>query len=171
MSAAEKTEPGLLVRLHAAYRANGDGQPCEDEPADILREQLPGLPDHIYAQLAEELGPEALEAARIERAEAMQSVLRAEQADVLKLILFRIYEAPKPRLSVGSLLLAVGIKPMGINSERDLARQQVVSPEHVSNEVEAWQDLLQLPRTEFQKSESAVQAARDHNRRRQSIAA
>lgn len=172
MSAAQNSQgsPGLIVRLADAYRHNGEGQPCEDAAEDIaiemLRADFPGLGEDLYRKLASELTPEALEGEKELRDEALHSLLRAEQADVLKLILFRVWEAQRPRLSVGSLLLAVGIKPLGISSERDLAKQQNISPEHVSNCVEDWQVLLNLPRTDFQKSAQAVAAARLHNQTR-----
>jgi hypothetical protein len=94
----------------------------------------------------------------------MKAMVRAEQADALKLMLFKVWEAEKPRLTVGCLLLALGIKPMGVASGRELARMQNVSPEYVSNLMEEWQTMLGLPKTDFQKSAAAVEAARLHNR-------
>lgn len=160
---------GLLIRLADAYAAAPADQPVPDSAHDIALEELradfPGLPDSYYEQLAKELAPEAMAAARDLAGGVMSSLLRDEQADALKMILFRIWESPKPRLATGCLLLAVGIKPLGIQSERDLARSQAVSPEHVSQQVEQWQIALRLPKTNFQKSAQAVEAARLHNQR------
>lgn len=157
----------LLVELRAAYAGEHGDALCPDDPLDIIREAVGDAPEHVIAVLAKELGAEAFRAESVSREEAVRSLLRAEQGDVVKMMLFRVWEAPKPRLSVGCLLLAMGIKPMGVASGRELAKQQCVSPEYVSAMVEDWQGRLGLPKTEFQKSEAAVQAARDFNRKTQ----
>ena len=157
----------LLVELRAAYAGERNDALCPDDPLDIIREAVGDAPEHVIAVLARELGPEAFAAEKAAREAAVESLTRAEQGDVLKMMLFRIWEAPKPRLSVGCLLLSLGIKPLGVASGRELARQQAVSPEHVSAMVDEWQGKLGLPKTEFQKSEAAVQAARLHNRNSQ----
>lgn len=108
---------------------------------------------------------------------AMDSLLRAEQAALLLQIIDKIWKAARPRLCAGALSLAlgrvipVGVRSDGVNlpvieSERDLAAHQNVSPEHVSQLVEEWQAIIGLPKTHFQKSAKAVAAARLHNQTR-----
>ncbi len=137
-----------------------------EAPADELMERyaIAGLTRSLAQVIAKDFAAgRMMDSGRI-REKAVDSLLRHESADVIKLILFRIFESAKPRLAVGCLLLATGIKPIGIASERALATQQHVSPEHVSNGVQEWQQLLGLARVEFQKSPASVAAYKKHNR-------
>ncbi len=137
-----------------------------ETPTDELMERYARL--GLTRKLAEALASDlilsnVIDADRV-RGKAVNALLGAESADVIKLILFRVFESPKPRLMVGCLLLACGIKPIGTPSMRALALQQNVSPEHVSNGVQEWQTILQLGRVEFQKSPEAIASYKLHHR-------
>jgi len=99
---------------------------------------------------------------------ALDSLVQADSEQLLKQILDRIFEAPKPRLSVGCLKMALGMTHEDLVSQRHWADKQNVSLEHVSNEVESWQELLGLPRTSAQKSAAAKESYRLHNAKKAS---
>lgn len=88
-----------------------------------------------------------------------------ELVDAWRMQSFRVWQSSTPRLSVGAFLMSLGWLPPGIRSQRDLAKHFKVSVEHVSNLVEEWQELLNLPRTAYQKSAKAVDAARLHHKK------
>jgi len=159
---------GLLVKLSDAYNAIEEGQHCIDSTEDLLREELPGLPDEAYAALSKELGPEAFENERISKEQAMVELIRCEQSHLFLEVINSIIDHPKPRLMGQCFLLAIGYKLPGITSERDLAKSQVVTPTYVCDIVHEWQKRFKLPKTDFQKSPEAVQAAKDYNQVRKS---
>lgn len=83
--------------------------------------------------------------------------------DKLVEVLSRAREARNSKLAIGCLFFAMGRRPYGLSSFRDLAKEQDVSPEAVSNEVEAMQEILGGQRTMQQKSAKAVDAYRGTN--------
>lgn len=133
-----------------------------DTPAEILAERFArkGMTLPLAKMLIDTFGPEAFEGANGHR-----SIASLDVSDGWRLTAFRIWGAARPRLAVGAFLMAVGWHPPGIRSQREMARMFSVSVEHISNEVEEWQRVLGLPRTEFQKSPKAVAAAKTHNRK------
>lgn len=96
----------------------------------------------------------------------MDSLQRADSQEHLWQTLCSLIESPKTKFSVGCLMLAMGRKHKVVGSERDWAKDRMVSPTHVSNEVKRWQQILGLPQTEFQKSAQAVEAYRARNQPR-----
>lgn len=93
-----------------------------------------------------------------DRATLEQAQAPAMANDGLLEALSRVREARSSKLSLGCLFLAIGRLPYGITSMRDLAKEQNVSVEAVSNEVEEFQAILGLPRNSIQKSPAAVMA-------------
>ena len=90
--------------------------------------------------------------------------LVAEDAsDRLMRAISRAREARKSKLALGCWLFAMGRQPYGLASERDLAKEQDVSPEAVGPEREAFQEILKLPRAPHQKTEAAVGGYRGTN--------
>lgn len=89
---------------------------------------------------------------------ACAPVAPAMANDGLLEALSRVREARSSKLSIGCLFFAIGHLPYGITSMRDLAKEQKVSVEAVSNEVEEFQAILGLPRNSKQKSPAAVKA-------------
>lgn len=134
-----------------------------DSPAERLAERyrVLGMSAALAQKLVNDCGVAAF--AVLERASG--PALPPEVIDGWRMATFQIWQAPKSKLSAGAFLMAVGWMPPGITSQRDLAKLFKVSPEHVSNLVEEWQEKLSLPRTEFQKSAKAVEAARVHHKK------
>lgn len=95
----------------------------------------------------------------------------AAYAAAIRLIVLRIFESSRPRLEAGSFLLAADFDIIGIASGRALASSQNVSPEEVSNRVEAWQNLLNLPKNRHNKSPEAVRSYALHNTQRRKLKA
>ena len=98
-----------------------------------------------------------------EAEEAMASASRGEMLEGLRMLAIKQYQAPKPRLSAGCLLLAMGEMHPDFKSSRELAERQHVSHELAANGVEDWQEILGLPRTSGQKSAAAVKRYQDTN--------
>lgn len=134
-----------------------------DSPADRLAERyrVLGMSPELAKKLVSDCGVGAF--AVLEKASGPS--LPPEVIDGWRMATFQIWQAPKSKLSAGAFLMAAGWMPPGITSQRDLAKLFKVSPEHVSNLVEEWQVKLNLPRTEFQKSAKAVEAARAHHKK------
>ena len=86
-----------------------------------------------------------------------------EASDRLMQALGRAAMARDAALSLGCLLMAFDRAPHGAVSMRSLAAQRGVSPEKVSLEVDAFQEILGLPRMKLQKSAAAVAAYRRTN--------
>ena len=98
-----------------------------------------------------------------EAGEAMAGASRLELLEGLRMLAIKQYQAPKPRLSAGCLLLAMGEMHPDFRSSRELAERQHVSHELAANGVEDWQEVLGLPRTSGQKSEAAVKRYQETN--------
>lgn len=96
-----------------------------------------------------------------ERGVAAVGVLELREG--LRTLAIKQYQAPKPRLSAGCLLLAMGATHPDFRSARELAERQQVSHELAANGVEDWQELLGLPKTSGQKSEAAVRVYKERN--------
>lgn len=165
-----------LPRPRDARECAEDG----DAPEAVLRDELAvqfvgrGLAARTAGELAE-LTMKLFQARERElmgrewhvRAEEMvggMNWLAAEDAGARLLqAITRAREARKSKLALGCWLFAMGRQPYGLASERDLAREQDVSPEAVSQEREAFQEILKLPRAPHQKSEAANEAYRGTN--------
>jgi hypothetical protein len=91
------------------------------------------------------------------------SVIEADRMESLRVMAFRVLEAPKPRMSMGCFVLAAGFEHEGVRSERQWADRQNISPTHVSNEVMEWQRVMRLPKTSNQKSAAALESYRGSN--------
>lgn len=83
------------------------------------------------------------------------SLSEADAQEGLRLMAFRLLDAPKPRFSVGCLVLASGFDHPAVKSARQWAKAQGFSHEHAANEAEEWQRIMGLRRTAGQKSEAA----------------
>lgn len=126
---------------------NGDvprlyAQRCAAAVVGVLRERDQGL------QLAQGESPVRGDSALLEG---------------LRMLAIKQYQAPKPRLSAGCLLLAMGEAHPDFRSARELAEKQQVSHELAANGVEDWQQVLGLPRTSGQKSAEALKIYQDTN--------
>lgn len=95
------------------------------------------------------------------------AALASDQSlESVRKMMIRIVQAPKPRMSAGCLLLAIGAEFDGVSSSREWAQRQAVSHELTANEVEGWQRRLKLPKALAQKSERAKSSYRITNGRR-----
>jgi hypothetical protein len=128
-----------------------------ERPADLLRERFPWMSAQQAADVAEVFGPDvaAVLSARSVRKQAVDSLFESEKSDALMEMLSKIYGAKDSKRSVGCLFFAMGRPPFGVASMRKLAERHGVSVEAISNEVEDFQLMLNLPRTEQQKSPTA----------------
>jgi hypothetical protein len=86
-----------------------------------------------------------------------------ELREGLRTLAGKLYQAPRPRLSAGCLLLAMGETHRDFRSARELAERQQSSHELAANGVEEWQRLLGLPKTSGQKGEAAVATYQNTN--------
>lgn len=86
-----------------------------------------------------------------------------ELLEGLRTLAVKLYQAPRPRLSAGCLLLAMGETHRDFRSARELAERQQSSHELAANGVEEWQRLLGLPKTSGQKGEAAVATYQNTN--------
>jgi len=129
-----------------------------ENPADLLRERYPWMSAAQAAQVAGDFGLDvaAVLSGRSVRKQAVDSLIESEKSDALMEMLSRAYGSRDSKLSIGCLFFAMGRPPLGVASMRKLAERHGVSVEAVSNEVEAYQEILNLPRTEQQKSAAAV---------------
>lgn len=81
--------------------------------------------------------------------------LAAITRESIREMAMRQYQATKPRLSAGALILAIGATRADLKSARDLARQQNCSHEEAAGCVREWQETFRLPITAGQKSEAS----------------
>lgn len=97
-----------------------------------------------------------MDAAVCEGMRGAEWVAEDGRPDRLFRALGRVWRANDARFSLGCLFLAMDCEPPGVASLRKLGEARGLSPERVSLEVEAYQEILGLPRTKLQKSAAAV---------------
>ncbi|HEY1109371.1 MAG TPA: hypothetical protein VGE76_12080, partial [Opitutaceae bacterium] len=139
----DSVEGALRDEMAAKLRARGC--PAKDAPkyVEALLEVFRAKDRAIVEEVAGEEGAAGTQGNVLARAEAREA---------LRMMAIEQYQAPKPRLSAGCLIRALGFEHPDFASDRDLAERQAVSPEHVSNLVGDWQRRLKLPPTSGQKT-------------------
>lgn len=137
---ADEAEAVALDEMAAVLR--GRGCPAKDAPGYVAA-VVAYLQAKDKAAVREAVGSEPGGESVLARVEALES---------LRMMAIAQYQAPKPRLSAGCLILALGSDHPDFSSARGLAERQAVSPEHVSNGVGEWQRMLKLPPATGQKT-------------------
>lgn len=93
----------------------------------------------------------------------MAWMAQEEASDRLVQVLGRAFRARDAALAIGCLCFAFDRAPAGMLSMRDLASKRGVSVQEVCDEVDAFQELLGLPRTKLQKSAAALASYKKSN--------
>jgi hypothetical protein len=125
-----------------------------EDPIDLLREHYPHLPREIASAFAQDFHTDIIArlGSKSIRYQAYDSMMMSEARDLLMLMLSRVLDARDSKLSVSCLFFAMGLPPLGVPSFRHLAKRHGVSVQAVSDEVEAFQSMIGLPKTDQQKS-------------------
>lgn len=128
-----------------------------EDAVGLLRERYVGLSKAMAEAISADFGADvvAVLGGKTVRRQAFDSLMENERRDVMMEMLSRIWDARDARLAVGCLFFAMGRPPLGAASFRTLASKHGVSPQAVSDEVNRFQEMFGLPKTEQQKSAAA----------------